>query len=167
MLSHSFSGTGSAPLPTETTMLPSGAILTPVTSTPALATALTAAVTSRCLKVQGPRLRLGAAGVPCRPIEGDTQHGWSLAHRSLRPSTPIHHGPRGAGNRPFSGSRCMSDPTPSVPPEPFEPVGSQLGVPDGMLNVPVPEIRLQGARILPGIRERKATGVPQHVRVDL
>jgi hypothetical protein len=44
-------------------MLPSGAILTPVTSTPALATAFTAAVKSRCLNVQGPRLRLGVAGL--------------------------------------------------------------------------------------------------------
>jgi hypothetical protein len=36
-----------------------------------------------------------------------------------------------------------------------------------VLDIPVPEVSLQSARIMALIGERKATGVPKHVRVCL
>lgn len=41
------------------------------------------------------------------------------------------------------------------------------GIPDGVADIAMPEIILYQAGIDPHIRQRKATGVPQHVRVDL
>lgn len=39
------------------------------------------------------------------------------------------------------------------------------GIPDGVADIAMPEIILYQAGIDPHIRQRKATGVPQHVRV--
>ena len=43
----------------------------------------------------------------------------------------------------------------------------QLRVAHRVLNVLVPEIGLQGARVVPLVRQRVAAGVPEHVRVRL
>jgi hypothetical protein len=53
----------------------------------------------------------------------------------------------------------------SALPEIFEPIGRQLGVAHRMLDVPMPEIGLQGSRIVPLVGQREAAGVAQHVRV--
>jgi hypothetical protein len=57
-------------------------------------------------------------------------------------------------------------PSLSVPPKVFEPVGRQFSVPDRVLNVFVPEVVLQGSRIVAIVGELEPTGVAQHVRVD-
>src|SRR5262249_45015165 len=54
----------------------------------------------------------------------------------------------------------------SILPEAVEPARGQLGVPDRVLNVPVPEIMLQSPRVLPVIRQLEAAGMPQHMRVN-
>src|SRR5262245_32461923 len=53
-----------------------------------------------------------------------------------------------------------------IAPEVFEPVRRQLGVPDRVLDVLVAEPCLQRPRIVPGIGQGVAAGVPQHVRED-
>src|SRR5215510_13514337 len=58
------------------------------------------------------------------------------------------------------GNGCL------IAPEVFEPVRRQLGVPDRVLDVLVAEPCLQRPRIVPGIGQGVATGVPQHVRED-
>ena len=60
------------------------------------------------------------------------------------------------------------DPAPpsSVPPKILESVGRQVGVSDGVLNVLVPEVMLQGARIVTIIGQLEPTGMAKHVRVD-
>ena len=52
-----------------------------------------------------------------------------------------------------------------VPPKVLEPVGRHVGVPDRVLNVLVPEIVLQGARVVAIVGELEPTGVAKHVRV--
>jgi hypothetical protein len=54
----------------------------------------------------------------------------------------------------------------SVPPKVFEAVGRHFGVWDGMLNVLVPEVMLQGPRVVAIVRELEPTGMAKHVRVD-
>src|SRR5215831_8384064 len=60
------------------------------------------------------------------------------------------------------------DPAPpsSVPPKTLESVGRHFGVPDRVLNVLVPEVVLQGPRVVAIIGELEPTGVAKHVRVD-
>ena len=53
-----------------------------------------------------------------------------------------------------------------LPPEVLEPVGGQLGVAHRMLDVLVAEPGLQSARIVPGIGQRIAAAMAQHVRMD-
>jgi len=53
----------------------------------------------------------------------------------------------------------------SVLPEALEPVCRELGVSHRVLNVLVPQIVLQRARVLPVVGELEAAGVAQHVRV--
>ena len=57
------------------------------------------------------------------------------------------------------------DPAPrsSVPPKVLEPVGRHFGVSDGVLNVPVPEVVLEGARVVAIICELEPTGMAKHV----
>jgi hypothetical protein len=56
--------------------------------------------------------------------------------------------------------------TASVPPEISKPVGCHLGVPDRVLDVLVPEVVLQGPRIVTIVGELEAAGMAQHVRMD-
>src|SRR5262249_54398374 len=60
------------------------------------------------------------------------------------------------------------DPAPSssVPPKVLEPVRRHVGVSNGVLNVLVPEVVLQGPRVMAIVREFEPTGMAQHVRVD-
>src|SRR5262249_52746102 len=54
----------------------------------------------------------------------------------------------------------------SVPPKVFEAVGRHFGVSDGVLNVLVPEVMLQGPRVVAIVRELEPTGMAKHVRGD-
>src|SRR5262249_4883874 len=58
------------------------------------------------------------------------------------------------------GSGCL------IAPEVFEPVRRQLGVAHRVLDVLVPEPSLQRPRVVTGIGQGIAAGVPQHVRED-
>ena len=53
------------------------------------------------------------------------------------------------------------------PPESFKPIGSQLRVPDGMLNVAVAEVGLQGAGVVALVGQGITAGVSKHVWVRL
>jgi hypothetical protein len=53
-----------------------------------------------------------------------------------------------------------------VPPKILEPVGRHVGVPDRVLNVLVPEVVLQGPRVVAIVGELEPTGMAKHVRVD-
>src|SRR6516162_6480385 len=57
-------------------------------------------------------------------------------------------------------------PPSSVHPKVLEPVGCHVGVPDGVLNVLVPEIVLQSPRVVAIVGELEPTGMAKHVRVD-
>src|SRR5262245_66638120 len=52
-------------------------------------------------------------------------------------------------------------------PPALEPGRCQLAIPDGVLDVLVPEVRLQAARIVALVRELVAASGAQHVRVRL
>ena len=54
----------------------------------------------------------------------------------------------------------------SVPPKVLATVGRQLRVPDGMLDVLVPEVVLQGPRVVAVVRELEPAGMTEHVRMD-
>jgi hypothetical protein len=54
----------------------------------------------------------------------------------------------------------------SRPPEVFEPLGRQLSVTYGVLDVPMAQLGLQGPGIVALVGQRKATGVAQHVRMS-
>ena len=60
------------------------------------------------------------------------------------------------------------DPAPpsSVPPKVLEAVGRHFGVSDGVLDVLVPEVVLQGARVVAIVSELEPAGMAEHVRVD-
>src|SRR5262245_38276416 len=63
--------------------------------------------------------------------------------------------------------RCASRPeVRSAPPKVLEPVGHHVGVPDRVLDVPVPEVVLQGPRVVAIVGELEPTGMAQHVWVD-
>src|SRR5262245_44870581 len=55
----------------------------------------------------------------------------------------------------------------ALSPEVPEPLGRQLSVANGMLDILVTQVGLQGARIMAFVGEGEAAGVPQHVRVCL
>src|SRR6516225_8488475 len=57
-------------------------------------------------------------------------------------------------------------PPSSVPPKVLEPIGRHVGVPDRVLDVPVPEVVLQGSRVVAIVGELEPTGVAKHVWVD-
>ena len=57
-------------------------------------------------------------------------------------------------------------PPSSVPPKVFEPVGRHFGIPDRVLNVLVPEVLLQGPRVVAIICELEPAGTAEHVRVE-
>jgi len=60
------------------------------------------------------------------------------------------------------------DPAPpsSVPPKLLESVGRHFGVSDGVLDVLVAEVVLQGPRVVTIIGEFEPAGMAKHVRVD-
>src|SRR6516165_8892675 len=60
------------------------------------------------------------------------------------------------------------DPAPSssVPPKVLKSVGRHFGVSDGVLNVLVPEVVLQGARVVAIVGQLKPAGMAKHVWVD-
>ena len=55
----------------------------------------------------------------------------------------------------------------SSAPEILEPIGGQLGVAYGVLNVPVAKIGLQAARVVPFVGQGEAAGMAQHMRMRL
>jgi len=57
-------------------------------------------------------------------------------------------------------------PESSVPPKVFEAVRCHFGVPNRVLDVLVPEVVLEGARVVTVICELEPTGVAKHVWVD-
>src|SRR5262249_28606818 len=59
-----------------------------------------------------------------------------------------------------------SAPPSSVPPKILESVGRHFGVPDGVLDVLVPEVVLQGPRVVAIIGQLEPAGVAKHVWVD-
>src|SRR5262249_59502517 len=66
-----------------------------------------------------------------------------------------------AGRKDLSGP-----PSSSAPPKVLEPVGRHFGVPDRVLNVLVPEVVLQGARVVAIVGELEPAGMAKHVWVD-
>ena len=62
--------------------------------------------------------------------------------------------------------KAPSAPDHPLPPKVLEPVGRQFGVPDGVLNVLVPEVVRQGQRVVAIVGELEPAGVAKHVRVD-
>src|SRR5262252_3971439 len=60
------------------------------------------------------------------------------------------------------------DPAPpsSVPPKVLEPVWRHVGVSDRVLNVLVPEVVLQGPRVVAIVGQLKPAGMAKHVWVD-
>jgi len=61
---------------------------------------------------------------------------------------------------------CREGPA-SAPPEVLEARRRQLGVSHRVLDVPMPQIGLQGARVVALVGQCEPAGVAQHVRVDL
>src|SRR5262249_22630120 len=57
-------------------------------------------------------------------------------------------------------------PPSSVPPKLLESVGRHFGVSDGVLDVLVPEVMLQGPRVVAIIGQLEPTRMAKHVRVD-
>jgi hypothetical protein len=51
-------------------------------------------------------------------------------------------------------------------PEILKPNGTQLGVPQRMLNVFVTQVGLQRPSVVPPVRQCVTAGVPKHVRVN-
>jgi hypothetical protein len=54
----------------------------------------------------------------------------------------------------------------SVPPEVAEPIGRELRIPDGVDDVLVAQVALDGPRVVPVVGELVSAGVPEHVRMD-
>src|SRR5438105_106545 len=55
---------------------------------------------------------------------------------------------------------------PSVLPEALEPLWRHLRIADRVLNIPMPEVVLDGSRVVALVRQLEAARVPQHVRMD-
>ena len=64
------------------------------------------------------------------------------------------------------GLAYRSAPSSSVPPKVLEPVGRHFGVPDRVLDVLMPEVVLQGPRVVAIIGQLEPAGMAKHVRVD-
>src|SRR5262245_29237936 len=54
----------------------------------------------------------------------------------------------------------------SIPPKVLEAVGRHFGVPDGVLDVLVAKVVLQGPRVVAIVGELEPAGMAEHVRVD-
>ena len=69
---------------------------------------------------------------------------------------------------PIPSEQCDDGRQPTlISPEVAEPVGRKLGVADGVLDVPVAEIVLQGSGVVPIVGKLIAARMPQHVRMQL
>ena len=55
---------------------------------------------------------------------------------------------------------------PLLPPKVLEASRAQFRVPNGVLDVPVPEVGLQAARIMPLVGQGEPAGMPEHVRMS-
>jgi hypothetical protein len=62
--------------------------------------------------------------------------------------------------------RLLGASTTLIPPKILEPVGRHVGVSDRVLNVLVPEVMLQGPRVVAVVGQLEPTGMAKHVRVD-
>src|SRR5262245_2272484 len=67
---------------------------------------------------------------------------------------------------PTASSEFSRVPPSSVPPRVLEPVGRHFGISNGVLDVLVPEVVLQGSRIVAIVGQLKPTGMAKHVWVD-
>ena len=56
--------------------------------------------------------------------------------------------------------------SPLIPPELLEPVRRQLGVANGVLDVPMPHVVLNGSGIMPLPRQVEPGRMAQHMRMD-
>jgi hypothetical protein len=70
------------------------------------------------------------------------------------------------GARPQSLGTIFPLSTRLLAPECLEPCGTQLGVPDRMLNVSVAEPELEGTSIVTLVGQCESTGVSEHMRVN-
>ncbi len=68
-------------------------------------------------------------------------------------------------SRPLSANRSSRG-AESVLPKSLEPLRTELGVAHRVRDVPVPEVLLDRARVVPFVGELVAGGVPEHVRMD-
>src|SRR5262245_59621230 len=85
----------------------------------------------------------------------------SLSRRCWR-SARLARMPRLSRGKRRRACRRRQRSTPKVP----EAIGRHFGVPDRVLDVLVPEIVLQGARVVAIVSELKTAGMAQHVWVD-
>ena len=100
--------------------------------------------------------------------DGNIVAGTELQKRSLRERhkttpTKFHRGVPTIGR---SNVGSFSD-VGLVAPEPFEAVGSELRIPDGVLNVSMAEVVLDRTGVVPLVGELEAAGMTQHVRVHM
>src|SRR6516165_2199744 len=67
---------------------------------------------------------------------------------------------------PTVSSEFSRAPSSSAPPKVLEAVGCHVGVPNGVLDVLVAEVVLQGPRVVPIIGQFEPAGMAKHVRVE-
>src|SRR6516164_261433 len=67
---------------------------------------------------------------------------------------------------PTVSSEFSRAPSSSAPPKVLEAVGCHVGVPNGVLGVLVPEVVLEGPRVVAIIGQLESASVAKHVRVD-
>src|SRR5215831_14828098 len=114
---------------------------------------------SRCQPSRLHRVRQGAR---CEGARGPS----AVRPRAAPPGgTPrVTCSKRQRGSTP-TATAVVADRTRS-PPKVLEPVGCHVGVPDGVLNVLVPEIVLQGSRVVAIVGQLEPAGMAKHVWVD-
>src|ERR1039458_2930164 len=81
----------------------------------------------------------------------------SLVMGGRCPPTPQSNG---------EGAESRTCRTPSIPPEPLEPCRAQLGISDGVLDIPVSEPQLQRPCVVAVVRQLEAARVPEHVGMN-
>ena len=74
---------------------------------------------------------------------------------------------RARASRKMQSLPCASMCGASASPEILEPRRRQFGVAHRVLDIAVPEVGLQRARVVPLVGQGVAAGVPEHVRVRL
>src|SRR5262249_18896842 len=117
-------------------------------------------------KVEGGRPGPGAPP-PASPGRTEQGHGCCRhrggGERAQAEEAPIAHVIARLVTSLQASSEFSPAPSSSVPPKVLEPVWRHVGVPDRVLNVLVPEVVLQGPRIVTIIGELEPTGVAKHV----